>query len=1349
MSQMNEESDSSTRMTRLRLRKSSIDQQMESETRSSTPSRLAKKMEPITESEVVQQSPRRSRRISASDDELVLSKRVKMLSTEVKSQSPVPRRRTRASSAEPSDDEAVIFVSENNPNSRAARMKQRQSVILSPTVELITEDDELNISNELELRNRSISKSPASVYLSPKLSEEIFAVSENNEENILPLSQFVKDKIMEVEPIMSPSQITPRTRLSIVETQKNGTKEAVPENGNSGVASTISPEMFSEDEAEFHETENVNSIIDRITSPKPSTPKSTPSTPATNGTPNRLVKTVDSEEVIDTSQPASSLAIQGRRSYRERSLANKEQSFSEMEGSPIRNKKAPLALNNSPLINFNTPVKTIIHEITIEKEKTPLAKTPKTPLKVVEMTPVKSSSTPMKISSAETPVREKETKSMDISRDTDSDMDITLLSLKKKGMSKTPQPTKVATVSKTLSKSWSQAVEASSTNNTASIDSFSTTVETKTVIKSKTPSKLIDTDTEGEDEEENENEDEDQEPEERNEFVLDEAEEGEEDSMDSSERNYIKENEIVEDGEDLGSEDTDGDDIDEEEEDDSFIASDGPEIDDQYSLDSDEEVIELRKSRTAKRQSRIIDMPDSSDEEVVVEKSPAKTPRKSLAKKSPEVVIEKDDVSSKKRKREDKLDDSVVVNSKRAKLSETIVDATDDSYESSDYEDALEKSVELDVDTTLKTPSKKQKQQTPKKSPKESPMEVEEMQQDDEITEKKKKVKKAKTTVADIDTIINKCNSILSKSEQEKKANKALKKIRKMEEKRLKLSLKQSTDSANTSTENKENTLKKKKYKKNMKQKAVEEDVKKDDMAASLSKFSEKLERKRLRKAEKKLEKKTLLENYVAPEVLEEVAPPVVKADKKKKSVNEVVPVVQEEVEEPVKEKKKKKKKSLVEQNTNIIEEEEVKQPSKKKMKKMAQEEQIAEAPVVKEKSKKRKLQETSFEIDEHVEVPVLKKKLNVLKKIENPTKMLDVPQPQLAPQSKISGLEELAKIPPPAPAGKIKALIPKELDIVSKKRKRNQNKKVYAEPKNALPRPVWTSSGMFMEEPMTPFKFQENSYVALQGTGTSTEFGVMSFEGGKKRQQKKEQDTTAPMNFKTKAMFPLISAIPLSDVQTTKIGAVAVTTTAEKPVENVKTTQTTVEQEVSENASVENTDSLPPLIFPTDQNKIVAQNATALKILQHSYQTEPSKIDKQEVSSTKEAVVASTESSDSTISTTKLNSEEDYSNESEVEVDTSSDVEILQNKKEKVDLEEQFGRNNTNLFQDAVTTEPIFHNGHVAAIFAGLLIVLSALCYLGLVFWRNKLEGKYGMRERLVNEDDYYSTNDVRYFGL
>lgn len=866
----------------------------------------------------VQQSPRRSRRISASDDEALLPKRVKNLSTEVKSQSPAPRRRTRASSAEPSDDDAVVFVSESIPNNRAARMKQRQSVILSPTVELIAEDDELNISNELELRNRSISKSPASVYLSPKLSgiialkscsvvvskcsfdeddktenklkvelvspnnssQEIFAVSESNEENIVPVSQFVKDKIMEVEPLMSPSQITSTSRLSITETQKNGIKETVIENGKSSVPTIFSQEMFSDDDAEFHEAENVNLIIDRITSPKPSTPKSKISTPPTNGTPSRLLKTVDSEEVIDNSQPTVSLAIQGRRSYRERSTAAKEQSFSEMEGSPVRIVKIPVTLNNSPLINFNTPAKNVVVN---EKEKTPLNK--KTPMKIVDKTPVKSSSTPLKTSSFETPGKEKmnETKSMDISKENGSDMDITLASLKKKVISKTPQPAKVETVSKTLSKSWSQAVEASSAKNTKSIDSFSMTLETKTVIKSKTPLKLIDTDTEDDDDNEND----DVVSKEQSDLILDEAEEGEEDSMDSSERNYIKENEIVEDGEDIGSQDTDGEEIDEEDEDDSFIASDGPEIDDQYSLDSDEEVIELRKSRTVKRQSRIINLPDSSEDEVVLEKTPVKTPRKSMSKKSPELLNDVDDNRSKKRRREDRMDDSVVVNTKRAKLSETILDATDDSYESSDYEDALEKSVELDAETTLKTPTKKQKEQTPKKSAKkETPMEVEEMQQDDEITEIKKKVKKAKTTAADIESILNKCNLILSKSEQEKKANKAIKKVRKMEEKRLKLSLKQSTDSANTSAENKENSLKKKKYKKNLKQKAVEDvnDFKKDDMAASLSKFSEKLERKRLRKAEKKLEKKAQLELYADTEVLNvEVAQPVVKADKKVK----------------------------------------------------------------------------------------------------------------------------------------------------------------------------------------------------------------------------------------------------------------------------------------------------------------------------------------------------------------------------------------------------------------------------------------------------------------------------------
>lgn len=884
---------------------------------------------------IAQQSPRRSRRISASDDEALIpsqiSRRAKMLSTEVKSHSPAPKRRTRASSAEPSDDEAVIFVNETVPISRATRMKQRQSVILSPTVELIAEDDELNISDELELRNRSISKSPASIYLSPKgngyvniktcsvvvskcsidgiapvesilkeevispnssIEEEIFAVPANDEETMVPLSQFVKNKIMEVEPI-SPSQNTSRTRLSMIETQKTAEKivlERLSKSINdmkdkfanldnfanvSTNGKTVGSPLFSDEECEVQKAENVSLIIDRITSPKSKT-----LTPAKTETPSRLTMPVNDDEDIDCSQSTSTIAIQGRRSYREKSLAAKEQSFSEMEGSPVRNNKSLLPLADSPLIDLNTPTKNGTGANIIQKEKTPITK--KTPLKVVNATPVKSSSTPMKISNSETPRRDKndESKSMDISINS-SDMDITLASMKKKSISKTPQPTKVETVSKTLSKSWSQAIETKSAGKSAGIDNFSPLSEKKSVIKTKTPFKLIDTDNESE------NNDEDLEPE-RSEFVLDEADEGEEDSMDSSERKYTEVNEIVEEGEDLGSEDTDGEEMDEEDEDDSFIASDNQEIDDQYSLDSDEEVIELRKSRTAKRQSRIIQMSDdTSDEENVAQKTPVKTSRKSLSKKSPDVLVEKE--NNRKRKRGDVMNDSVVENSKRAKLSETILDATDDSYESSmsDYKDALERSIEKDE--SVKTPPKIQKVKTPKKSAKkEIPMEVEETQDEEEeevqTTKKIKKVQKAQNNVVDMQTILSKCNSILSVSEQEKKANKALKKIRKTEEKRLKLSLKASTDNVDASTENKENSLKKKKYKKNLKQKAVEDvnDGKKEDMAASLSRFSEKMERKRLRKAEKKLEKKAQMELNAETEVSNvEVAEPVVKADKK------------------------------------------------------------------------------------------------------------------------------------------------------------------------------------------------------------------------------------------------------------------------------------------------------------------------------------------------------------------------------------------------------------------------------------------------------------------------------------
>lgn len=122
---------------------------------------------------------------------------------------------------------------------------------------------------------------------------------------------------------------------------------------------------------------------------------------------------------------------------------------------------------------------------------------------------------------------------------------------------------------------------------------------------------------------------------------------------------------------------------------------------------------------------------------------------------------------------------------------------------------------------------------------------------------------------------------------------------------------------------------------------------------------------------------------------------------------------------------------------------------------------------------------------------------------------------------------------------------------------------------------------------------------------------------------------------------------------------------------------------------------------------------------------------------------------------TTVETTEDDYDNSAE---DGKSETENIQeeNDQKQEELEEEYARNGSdkasiNLFKDPVTNEPALHNGHFALIFASTLIVLSVVAYIGLVLWRGRLEKRYGMRQRLVTEDAFYSdnNNDVRYFGL
>lgn len=123
---------------------------------------------------------------------------------------------------------------------------------------------------------------------------------------------------------------------------------------------------------------------------------------------------------------------------------------------------------------------------------------------------------------------------------------------------------------------------------------------------------------------------------------------------------------------------------------------------------------------------------------------------------------------------------------------------------------------------------------------------------------------------------------------------------------------------------------------------------------------------------------------------------------------------------------------------------------------------------------------------------------------------------------------------------------------------------------------------------------------------------------------------------------------------------------------------------------------------------------------------------------------------------------ESDYGNVSDES--EKGDAESIQDDDEggesqENELEEQYNRqvNGSSseaiikIFKDPVVNDPKLHGGHIALIFGLTLVGFSVMIYAGLVIWRGQLERRYGMRQRLVTEDVFYSDNqnDVRYFGL
>lgn len=228
--------------------------------------------------------------------------------------------------------------------------------------------------------------------------------------------------------------------------------------------------------------------------------------------------------------------------------------------------------------------------------------------------------------------------------------------------------------------------------------------------------------------------------------------------------------------------------------------------------------------------------------------------------------------------------------------------------------------------------------------------------------------------------------------------------------------------------------------------------------------------------------------------------PEVPKTKKTKKAPVAEEPTVEDEPTVEEVSKKKKKSKENREEPKEISHEK-----KQKKVKGIAYAEPAAEVSE-KKKSKKRKLEEVLA--NDEAPKP---KKLNVLKQIEDPWQN----QPQA--RSVIAAKEPDYTIP--LGSNKLKKVIPANVEIKKKNSKKSKKqRRVIAEPETSLPRPVFTTSGIFIEQPATPaYKFTSTKYVPIRASASaSTKFGVVAFEANQKK-TKRAATESQPEDFRSR----------------------------------------------------------------------------------------------------------------------------------------------------------------------------------------------------------------------------------------
>lgn len=211
-----------------------------------------------------------------------------------------------------------------------------------------------------------------------------------------------------------------------------------------------------------------------------------------------------------------------------------------------------------------------------------------------------------------------------------------------------------------------------------------------------------------------------------------------------------------------------------------------------------------------------------------------------------------------------------------------------------------------------------------------------------------------------------------------------------------------------------------------------------------------------------------------------------------------------------------------------------------------------------------------------------------------------------------------------------------------------------------------------------------------------------------------------------------------------------------------------------------------PALVFPEDSNTYkLLENETALKILRARSAAEEQTGEKSSATGEGQNVqrqpVEGTVSNDESINATNTtssnknndndaspsslisndgqkedtddddydSSEEDEDKPDSPEDDTDYDAEELQPEDpvKEDGLEEQFGDKLIHypLIIDNTTIEvSAMRQEHIWIIMIGAVIVLAVAAYIAMVLYRTRLEKRYGMRQRLVTEDDYYSNNEI-----